>query len=285
MAPRWVAILAVVLIGVQLALLATFRRPSLPVAAATAPAAARTSAVDLPAILRANLFGRSAAPAADGANAPVTRLALALTGVIATTRPEDGFAILGQSATATRLYAAGSTLPGGVRLHSVYPDRVLLDIGGSLEALPLPKRDLANLPPPPPPPAASALDRVQQLVREQPGIIGEILRPQAVIADGRQRGYRVYPGPNQRAFNRLGLRPGDLVTAINGTTLDDPNRGGEIFSTLASVAEATVTVERNGTTQDVVLNLADVANAAEDALNPNGQDTAAGQPGLPPASR
>ena len=84
-----------------------------------------------------------------------------------------------------------------------------------------------------------------------------------MLADGRQRGYRVYPGPNQAAFNRLGLRPGDLVTAINGTTLDDPTKGGEIFSTLSSVAEARVTVIRNGSQQELVLNLADVTNEAD----------------------
>ena len=84
-----------------------------------------------------------------------------------------------------------------------------------------------------------------------------------MLADGRQRGYRVYPGPNQAAFNRLGLRPGDLVTAINGTTLDDPTKGGEIFSTLSSVAEARVTVIRNGSQQELVLNLAEVANEAD----------------------
>ena len=42
--------------------------------------------------------------------------------------------------------------------------------------------------------------------------------------DGKLRGMRVYPGTNAQAFNRLGLRPGDLVTAINGTTLDDQTR-------------------------------------------------------------
>lgn len=285
-APRAVALLAVVLIGVQLAILATLRTPTVPAAAAAPTQALVRNEVDLPAILRANLFGKSAAPAVAGADAPVTRLALVLTGVVAAVQPERGFAILGPSATATRLYATGSLLPGGARLHSVYPDRVLLDTGGTLEALLLPRRNPAATPLPPPP-ASASLERVQQLVRDHPGIIGEIMRPQAVIADGRQRGYRVYPGPNQQAFNRLGLRAGDLVTAINGTTLDDPNRGGEIFATLGSVAQATVTVVRNGAPQDVVLNLADVANEAEAvALSPaTGQDMAAGQTTLPPAAR
>ncbi|MGC4028060.1 MAG: type II secretion system protein GspC [Steroidobacteraceae bacterium] len=286
-APRWVTGLLVVLIGVQLAWLATSRAPVVPQASAAAPAAVRNE-VDLPSILRANLFGKAASPAVDGANAPITNLALVLTGVVAATKPENGFAVLGPSATATRLYAVGSVLPGGATLRSVYADRVLLDRGGAVEALMLPKRNTAGVAPPPPPAANNnALERVQQLVRDHPGIIGEIIRPQAVMADGKQRGYRVYPGPNQQAFNRLGLRPGDLVTAINGTTLDDPNRGGEVFSTLASVAEARITVVRNGSSQDLALNLADVANEAEKLtqLPAGGPDAAAGPVAQSPAAR
>ena len=84
-----------------------------------------------------------------------------------------------------------------------------------------------------------------------------------VFANGKQTGFRVYPGRNRMAFVKLGLRPGDLVTAINGTPLDDPERGQEIFRTLGSSPEAHVTVTRNGQQQDVVLNLAQVTQEAE----------------------
>ena len=95
------------------------------------------------------------------------------------------------------------------------------------------------------------------------GLIADIMRPQPVFAQGKQRGYRVYPGRNRQAFTRLGLRPGDLVTAINGTPLDDPARGQEIFQTLGSSSEAHVTVMRNGQQQDLTLNIAQVAQEAE----------------------
>jgi general secretion pathway protein C len=104
-----------------------------------------------------------------------------------------------------------------------------------------------------------------------------------VFADGKQRGYRVYPGRNRQAFIRLGLRPGDLVTGINGTPLDDPARGQEIFRTLGSSSEARVTVLRNGQQQDLTLNLAQVAQEAEAVVGP--QSNAPGdqaQPAQPP---
>jgi hypothetical protein len=56
------------------------------------------------------------------------------------------------------------------------------------------------------------------------------------------------------------------VTAINGTPLDDPARGQEIFSTLGSSSEARVTVMRNGKQQDLTLNMAQIAQDAEQLI-------------------
>ena len=75
-----------------------------------------------------------------------------------------------------------------------------------------------------------------------------------------QRGYRVYPGRNRQQFARLGLQPGDLVMSINGTPLDDPQRGMEIFRSISSADQVRVTVERNGKPQELVLNMAQIAN-------------------------
>jgi membrane-associated protease RseP (regulator of RpoE activity) len=72
----------------------------------------------------------------------------------------------------------------------------------------------------------------------------------------------------------LGLRPGDLVTAINGTTLDDPQRGQEIFNAIQSSNSASVTIERAGKTIDVSLNLAQLATDAN-------RDLSAAPPAIP----
>jgi general secretion pathway protein C len=280
-APRLIAGLLIILIGVRAALFVADLAGAPATTAGTAgmaPLQSR-SIVDLPSILRANLFGQAAA--AGGTDAPLTSMALVLSGTIADVDEKRGFAILGPSATAMKVYSVGATLPGGARLHAVLVDRVLLDRGGTIESLLLPKRSgtgpvvaAAGTPP-----GLGAAERVQQLVRANPSIVGEILRPQVVIADGKQRGFRVYPGPNTEAFGRLGLRPGDLVIAINGSTLDDPARSTEIFNSLGSVAEARITVVRNGSQQDLLLNLAEVANEAEQlARNPG----AAPPTGAPP---
>jgi hypothetical protein len=57
-----------------------------------------------------------------------------------------------------------------------------------------------------------------------------------------------------------------LVTAINGTPLDDPQRGQEIFNTLQSSTSASVTIERGGQTMQVNMNIAQVASEANREL-------------------
>ena len=121
-----------------------------------------------------------------------------------------------------------------------------------------------------PPPAAAArqgneamLDRMRKLVNDDPGVIGQVMRPQPVFAGGKMRGFRVYPGANRQAFARMGLRAGDLVTAINGTPLDDKDRAQEIFGTLNSSTDARVTITRANRQQELVLNIAQIAAEAE----------------------
>ena len=58
-------------------------------------------------------------------------------------------------------------------------------------------------------------------------------------------------------------RAGDMVTAINGTPLNDKDRAQEIFATLGSSTDARVTITRNGRQQELVLNIAQISAEAE----------------------
>jgi general secretion pathway protein C len=185
--------------------------------------------------------------------------------------PKRGLAIIGPSAAAARLYVVGGAVPGGVKLYSVYPDHVLLDRDGSIESLQLPKK-LALAATPPPPTASGALSPGQRLAALAQGngaLLGGLVRATPVInpSGGKLSGFRIFPGGRASiaTFTQLGLRPGDLVTAVNGTQLDDVNRGNEILQTLSSAASATLTVQRNGQSQDLNLNLETVVSEAENA--------------------
>ena len=79
------------------------------------------------------------------------------------------------------------------------------------------------------------------------------MRPQPYFMGGSLRGYRVYPGRNRAQFASLGLQPGDLVMAVNGAALDDPNRGLEILRGIGQGGAVTLTVERGGQQQQITV--------------------------------
>jgi len=217
-------------------------------------------------IVNAHLFGEARQNTVG--DAPQTSAPLVLAGVLAVPNPEKGMAMLGSSAGTAKLYPVGGSVPGGVRLHAVYPDRVLLDRGGVIESLRLPTKISST--------AAAPLAAVQSPAQRLAalaqgsggGLLGGLIRAQPKLVGGKLAGYTIFPGgrANVTAFTQLGLRPGDMVTAVNGTPLDDPNRANEIMQTLSSSATANITVQRNGQSQDINLNLESVANDAENAL-------------------
>jgi general secretion pathway protein C len=226
----------------------------------SAPAALHVSE-----ITAAHLFGETQSTVND-ANAPQTTVQLVLAGVLAVPDPKRGLAIIGPTAGSARLYTVGSAIPGGVTLYAVYQDRVLLDRDGSVESLLLPRKaplagTVANATP------VSAGQRLAVLAQENGAVLGGLVRAQPVFIGTKLSGYRIYPGGRTSvgAFTHLGLRPGDLITAVNGTPLDDAGRANEILQTLSSMASANLTVQRNGQTQELSLNLETVASDAESA--------------------
>ena len=227
----------------------------------------RAPALQVSNIVAAHLFGEARNTVTD-ANAPQTAVQLVLAGVLAVPDPKRGLAIIGPNAGTAKLYAVGSAVPGGVNLYAVYPDRVLLDRGGAIESLMLPKKFSALSTPPV---AASTGQtpgqRLAALAQGGGGLLGGLVRATAVMAGGKLSGYRIFPGGRGSiaSFTQLGLRPGDLITAVNGTTLDDPNRANEILQTLSSAGSANITVQRNGQSTDLSLNLETVVNDAENA--------------------
>jgi general secretion pathway protein C len=293
-APQLITLLCAAAVAAQLALLAWKFAPAARRPPPAPPVAAAASGADTGALLHAKLFGTPAV-ATDGSNAPRTRVALVLSGTVPFTDPKAGLAIIGETAVAGRLYSVGAVLPGGVKLHEVYPDRVVLDRDGALETLPLPRQLAGGLLPGvqnglsplsngngTEPPLA---DNVQRLIAQGPEVIGEVLRPMPTFANGQLRGFRVYAGRDRRKFAKLGLQAGDLVTQINGVPLGDAQHGMEILRSLGSQGNATVTIERNGATQQLSVDTAAVASGLGSGATPGAgpADTpAAGSPAAEP---
>jgi general secretion pathway protein C len=237
------------------------------------------------------LFGLATADpsAQDPANAPLSSANLVLAGTIATQDPKHGIALISDGGP-SKVYAVGDRVSGAA-LHSVYLDHVILDRAGTLETLVL-QRLVAGSGPAPAlhrnevdPRTVAAVDNIRRLVEKDPGILDQVMRTVASYdnAAGKLRGFRAYPGRNRAIFNKLGLKPGDLVTAINGTMLDDPQRSQEVFNTIQSSNQVTVTVERGGQKQDISLNIAQVASQATKDLEGDPAASAGANGATPPA--
>jgi len=262
---------------------------------ATSATRAQRSGVDIQTVVSAHLFGVAVADPStqDPENAPQSSANLLLAGTIATQDPKRGVAIISDAGSPSKVYSVGERI-GGASLHSVYLDHVILDRGGALETLLLPRqlppsagRAVSALRRPGADPrTAAAVDNIRRMVQQDPSILDQVMRTVASYdnAAGKLRGFRAYPGRNRAIFSKLGLKSGDLVTAINGTPLDDPQRSQDVFNTIQTSDHVTVTIERGGQKQDITLNIAQVAaQATKDLENePNNSTTPAPSGATPP---
>jgi general secretion pathway protein C len=264
-----------------------------PILPSAAPRA-QQSGVDVQTVVSAHLFGVAVADPStqDPENAPQSSANLLLAGTIATQDPKRGVAIISDGGAPSKVYSVGERI-SGASLHSVYLDHVILDRGGALETLLLPRQlspptrgAAVQRRPAGDPRTAVAVDNIRRMVQQDPGILDQVMRTVASYdnAAGKLRGFRAYPGRNRAIFGKLGLKAGDLVTAINGTPLDDPQRSQDVFNTIQTSDHVTVTIERGGQKQDITLNIAQVAAQATKDLDgeSNGGPTPAPNIPTPP---
>jgi type II secretion system protein C len=233
-APRWTALLLGVLIVADVAHIAV-RAGAAASTAADARRGGPRSGTSQPArlaaqqLIAAHLFGVDPTAARAGAaGPPEIEPHFALSGVIATSDPNDGYAILGEPGQPTRLYRTGAALAsaGSATLHEVFVDHVVLDIAGRRETLSLPRQHLntSGAPRVAQLEAATATDGIRlplsaraELPNATEGWFGN-LHAERYNGDGRVA-LRLHPP--KVVQRRYGLREGDTLTAVNGVPVSD----------------------------------------------------------------
>ena len=281
--PPWVALLLVVAVGWQLANIVWMLIPG-PAAgdAIVAPAGqvlpgpSGPATADVQAIAATHLFGEASAddaapviPETTDENLEDTSLSnLELKGTIASPEPAMSAAIITDGRNEEKVYLIGDPIGSAAKLHAVYTDRVVLNENGRLTNLRLPeeykqtaaapvRRTTTRRQAPP------ATQSIQSVVSQNVARLADVIRPTPYFVNGQQQGYRVYPGRDRRQFAALGLRPGDLIKDIDGQSLTDPTQAMEIFQSLGTANQVSVTVERNGQPEVIVLKT-DQLNLGED---------------------
>ena len=274
--PPGVTAVLVIAIAYQLA---TLTWALVPGATPTAAPASRAALVDrggpssdYSVLIDSHLFGEAAeqpavvvAPVVD---APDTTLSLTLRGILSKEGDPDGSVII--EGNGEKTYFVGQTIDGadGATLHSVYADRVLLNRNGRLETLRLPKELSAStggamaMPASPLPQAAPSAP-LREVLTENAARITDVIRVNPHVQEGQVVGFRVTPGRDRATFEALGLQPGDVVTDVNGTVLDDASQGLAVFQSLGEATQANVTVLRDGVPQVIVIDTTQLQSLQE----------------------
>ncbi len=83
------------------------------------------------------------------------------------------------------------------------------------------------------------------------------LDDQPVKAGGRFRGFRVALLRGDRFWNGVDLKPGDVITAVNGFPIERPEQALTAFESLDVASELRVTYDRDGQPRELAYSIAD----------------------------
>jgi general secretion pathway protein C len=211
----------------------------------------------------------------DGARE--TRLDLKLRGVIASTEDGLGHAIV-EHRSKQEVYMVGDTMPTGAKvlLAKVMPQGVVLDNNGTYELLrlfegsDLPGQVVSQAAPVRPEPTGQATpssrsagvlaQSFRDKLYENPQSLAAVLTVTAVRENNALQGYRVSPGKNSEQFSQLGFKAGDVITGVNGISLDNPANTMRLYQVMRTADEAVFDLLRDGESHSFSVSLNEAAD-------------------------
>ncbi len=202
---------------------------------------------------------------------PETKLKLTLRGLFASDNPKEAWAIIADASGKENFYKVGGVLPGNAKLTEIHVDRIVLERRGKYETLRLPKKSVGlsatgtrnkrsyrNT-------TRSSASRGQERelsLREyretllnNPQKVTDLVSIAPVRKRGKFVGYSLQPGRDAQFLQRYGLKPGDIVTRVNGVPLDSPTKGFGVLRDLTSADRLDIEIERNGRRIPISLSL------------------------------
>lgn len=138
------------------------------------------------------------------------------------------------------------------------------------------------------PQAVSRLKRaeVDQVLLQNgpPWVLRRILSEEVLGRDGKFTGWRLVGLPEE--WRGVDLKPGDIVTRINGLPLETPDQAWEAWKSVAKAQDLRIKILRDGGPREVVLPI-DGAPSAETlkSLDTPAQRATASAPAAPPPRR
>lgn len=186
----------------------------------------------------------------------------------------EGVASIGTDPQNPQTYVAGAILVNGARLAEIHSNRVVLERskekvslflasapGSASDGPAQASLDLTTVPAlsssKPAPLEVLGVDRLGEVIRAMPYYENEILQ-----------GLQVAPGRQSGTFARLGLKPADVIVAIDSVAVTDAQNALEYLQALTQGAAVSVRVRRDGSTHTLSLDgtLIEAANTRTSTL-------------------
>lgn len=219
-------------------------------------------------------------------DAPKSTLPLELRGVFVAQDEAQSSAIIAERGRQSESYNIGESVPGNATLAAVFADRVLLNTRGRLEALYFPDHDAARqglLPGQrgtqsnarastqhrnagtrnpvasrgrPVQSGGQIEGMIQGTVMPTPEEVARVIRQEFAanaqnalsemgLEQNNGRGYKVSESGSP-LFSAIGARPGDVVLAVNGRPLGNPDTDMTMLEDVLREGRVIVNMERNG---------------------------------------
>jgi general secretion pathway protein C len=187
--------------------------------------------------------------------------------VFAATDPKQAMAIIADARGEEKVYKKSETIFSGVKLYEIYPDKVILERGGSFETLSLPREEVSSSQPAyvsnrtarpttrktqsgvartHTVRAGKRLEQLKEKLTNEPAEFWKEVRIEPVQDESNQiKGY-TFNHNDQQVMRAMGLRPGDVIVEINGSPVSDPSVLSSLLTDLGSQQSISLGIERNG---------------------------------------
>jgi general secretion pathway protein C len=234
--------------------------PLAPLVLAPPTSSPSQNAFSLQPLLAAHLFGQVSQELRGGRleNLPISSLNLVLTGVIASA--SGGYALISVNGQAQEPFGVGQTVTDNAILQAVYPDRVVIQRNGVLESLMLegaeksPTEQWVAPSVASRPPAASANivreTGVNHYMVEREQITAQMRTPdflrQATMIPSKGGGFQVQQIQAGSLYEKLGLRAGDVIKAVNGQPINSAEDAIRLYQQMPDIGAVQMEITRGG---------------------------------------
>ncbi|MBF0141542.1 MAG: hypothetical protein HQL74_14830 [Magnetococcales bacterium] len=187
---------------------------------------------------------------------PISPLNVLLIGVLYHDDPRRSLAVFLFPFGQERVLRIGNLLPEMAQLVTILRDRVIIKRNGVREQLLLPNegqrevlaRFRARVE------KQHEVSKVWQTFTEKPEEVLRLVRLNPAEKDGKLIGVRLDHGVDQGFLGRFGLQPGDVVTWLNGETLDSYEKGMKVLRELSTAQSMHFKILRGENSLDFTYN-------------------------------